>query len=153
MKYAQLHRQFRQANENEIYNLTGCLSKCDRFKYRAEPVDGITSMTTEDARLNNTIRLMLYYPSGEYVSMEQVNAYVVCMCLMIWLNATSSFLSSSPVHNLRLEILHRGRWWLPWITSRPKYLWLLWYDYGSTEDQKSIMPMPVYKLEFEDKKK
>ena len=83
MKYAQLHRQFRQANENEIYNLTGCLSKCDRFKYRAEPVDGITSMTTEDARLNNTIRLMLYYPSGEYVSMEQVNAYVVCMCLMI----------------------------------------------------------------------
>ena len=71
VQYAHFHQKFWQINDNEIFERTGCLSKCNKYAYKAEPVDSFTTRDT-DARFNNTLGLVLWFPTNEYESRKQV---------------------------------------------------------------------------------
>ena len=40
--YRTLH-QLANSNENTVYNLTGCLSSCDKFEYEIQPYTPLTN--------------------------------------------------------------------------------------------------------------
>ena len=62
-----------KANETEIYQLTGCLSNCDKFEYEVQPMtDIVTTVTEGDFGLANTIDLGFVFTDGRHELKEQV---------------------------------------------------------------------------------
>ena len=63
-------------DDNGIFHLTKCLSKCDKYKYSAWPMNGLQNIPVNsyDKRLLplNTLGIRFYVPSGEYELREQV---------------------------------------------------------------------------------
>ena len=62
--------ELKSANDTEIFKLTGCLSKCDKYSYRiyARPV----LEPTDCKGLNNTMKVYLGFTSGIHEIREQV---------------------------------------------------------------------------------
>ena len=61
------------SDDNGIFELTGCLSKCDKYKYSAWPLNDLQHYPAEDySTAINTLYLRFYVPSGDYELMEQV---------------------------------------------------------------------------------
>ena len=61
------------SDDNGIFELTGCLSKCDKYKYSAWPLNDLQHYPAEDySTAINTLYLRFYVPSGEYELREQV---------------------------------------------------------------------------------
>ena len=58
------------ANDNKIYAMTGCLSKCDKYVYDIQS-EGAPDKNDDDDENTLTIRLTIY--SGEYEEREQVH--------------------------------------------------------------------------------
>ena len=60
------------ADDNEIFKITGCLSKCEKYKYSAWAVNDLQNYPAEDPEYVNTLWLRFFVPSGEYELREQV---------------------------------------------------------------------------------
>ena len=77
----QLNRQLFNADENEIFTLTGCLSQCDKYAYNIQPTGGMQYMCEGDGEEwqrildfdRNSLRLLLYFSKAEHELREQVN--------------------------------------------------------------------------------
>ena len=60
------------SDDNEIFELTGCLSKCDKYEYSARAVNDLQNYPAKDPEDINTITMRFIVPSGEYELREQV---------------------------------------------------------------------------------
>ena len=67
------------ADDNEIFDLTGCLSKCDKYMYSAWPLNDLQNLLAEEVAKDysvtiNTTTLWLNFivQSAEYELREQV---------------------------------------------------------------------------------
>ena len=75
MKYNNLGMRLSQADENEIFELTGCLSTCDKYEYAVQP-DTTLNKVKEILAQNgepNALGLKFYFLSGRHEVKEQVN--------------------------------------------------------------------------------
>ena len=54
-----------------IFNLTGCLSLCEKYSYTVQQVDSTQYNNANDG--NTSLMLQLYYSSVEHELREQVN--------------------------------------------------------------------------------
>ena len=59
------------ANDKEIFDLTGCLSMCEKYAYSAQQ-EGSTIFEENPDNLNTTLMLFLYYSNVEHELREQV---------------------------------------------------------------------------------
>ena len=59
------------ANDNEIFDLTGCLSLCDKYAYTAQQVMGMKYMDATNSN-TSTLTLQFYYSDVEHELREQV---------------------------------------------------------------------------------
>ena len=75
LEYESYIRKLENANDNGIFGLTGCLSKCHKYKYNARSL-GIVQKnnegTTGQTIPPNTIQLMFMHPTTEHEVREQV---------------------------------------------------------------------------------
>ena len=74
-----MNKQLFAANDKELFDLTGCLSMCEKYAYSAQQ-EGATTYTengdylgTNPDTTNNTLMLGLYYSNVEHELREQVN--------------------------------------------------------------------------------
>ena len=77
MKYSNISKKLYQADENEAFELTGCLSTCDKYEYLIQPET--TLHKVEDVTINpgidgtsHELRLKFYFLSGRHEVNEQV---------------------------------------------------------------------------------
>ena len=59
------------ANDKEIFDLSGCLSLCEKYAYSAQQ-EGSTIFEENPDNLNTTLMLFLYYSNVEHELREQV---------------------------------------------------------------------------------
>ena len=64
--------QLVNSDDNDIFELTGCLSKCDKYEYSARAVNDLQNYPAEVPEYINTVSIRLEVPSGEYELREQV---------------------------------------------------------------------------------
>ena len=91
-----LNNKIYEGNETEIYNLTGCLSSCDKYAYTIQPLtalraskpvvvgnsrDGLEGLMLAPT-MNNRFTMKFVIPTGSHEQKEQVNM------ALIYLNAT-----------------------------------------------------------------
>ena len=70
IKYAEWDRKLVEANETEIFHMTGCLSTCDIYEYSAEPeIEYVNPSETE----SNIIQIGFHFKSGRHELKEQAN--------------------------------------------------------------------------------
>ena len=62
------------ANDNEIFDITGCLSNCHKYKYFSKPTTSIYSDPTPNR--TSALTLRFYYPATEHEVREQVREHV-----------------------------------------------------------------------------
>ena len=73
MKYSNMANKLYMANETEIYELTGCLSNCDKYQYEVEPMTDIITLVDEvKTRYANTMELKFVFTDGRHELKEQV---------------------------------------------------------------------------------
>ena len=73
IKYNNLANKLYKANETEIYEMTGCLSKCDKYEYDVQPMtDIVTTDSPAGSHLDNTIELRFIFTNGRHELKEQV---------------------------------------------------------------------------------
>ena len=77
------------ANDNKIYEMTGCLSKCEKFVYNAEAKGSMMAEEAESAEQNNTLSIALMLVKGEYEEREQVT----CDMLILSVDTESNVLT------------------------------------------------------------
>ena len=69
---------YSKGDESEIYELTGCLSNCDHFKYAVDHQDFAAGNAFETNPLfNNTLKLELVFKQSNYEMKEEVSAYML----------------------------------------------------------------------------
>ena len=62
-----------KANETETYELTGCLSNCDKYEYDVQPLtDIVTTVSDGKSAFANTIELGFMFTNGRHELKEQV---------------------------------------------------------------------------------
>ena len=66
-----INKQLYNSNDNMIFNLTGCLSLCEKYSYTVQQVDSTQYNNAKDG--NSSLILHLYYSSVEHELREQVN--------------------------------------------------------------------------------
>ena len=70
-EYLKITDKLYSANSNQIYKMTGCLSKCDKFSYTIRETTGLSQPTWNVN--NNSFTIWLYISTGETEVREQVN--------------------------------------------------------------------------------
>ena len=74
LRYARLHGNLMNTDDNGIYDITGCLSKCDKYKYSSWPLNDLQNYPAQDSDLpSNTLLLRFIVMSAEYELREQVS--------------------------------------------------------------------------------
>ena len=71
LNYAKYIRKLDRANDTDIYKLTGCLSKCDKYSYSAQARDDLQKKDCKGTP-NNTVKVTFGFPSGLHEIREQV---------------------------------------------------------------------------------
>ena len=71
MEYERLNGELLYANEKKIHEMTGCLSKCDKYAYKIWPVTDLRK-SSADKSSGGKIWFGLYHPTGETELREQV---------------------------------------------------------------------------------
>lgn len=66
----QINQQLDSYNDNDIFNLTGCLSMCKKYAYNVQQIETTQYRKAEDG--NTTLTLALYYSNVEHELREQV---------------------------------------------------------------------------------
>ena len=69
-----MNKELFKANDNEIFRLTGCLSKCNKYEYVAFPWGTTSSMELDDPKFNQTLDMKIYYTNVEHELRQQVNS-------------------------------------------------------------------------------
>ena len=77
MKYTDFSEKLVDAHESKVFEMTGCLTNCDFYKYSIEQYGNIVAHEHEQdysypIMLNNTLRLELFFKSADYEQREQV---------------------------------------------------------------------------------
>ena len=73
MKYGSMTNTLFKANETEIYELTGCLSTCDKYEYEVQPMtDIVTTVDQGHDPFANTMELKFVFTNGRHELKEQV---------------------------------------------------------------------------------
>ena len=76
-KYLNLTTKLYLADENEIYELTDCLSTCEKFEYAVQPMTDLTITEENDKTKANTLRLQFYFTTGRHELREQVKYLMI----------------------------------------------------------------------------
>ena len=64
-----------RANETETYELTGCLSNCDKYEYDVQPMtDMVTTVSEGKTFFANTVELGFVFANGRHELKEQVRS-------------------------------------------------------------------------------
>ena len=63
--YGGLNRRLFKADEDEIFNMTGCLPKCDFFVYSSQPVGGLTNYRETNPKLKKHSANSTVFPFGK----------------------------------------------------------------------------------------
>ena len=69
IKYHEWNQKLLDANETEIFDLTSCLSTCDKYEYSSQPM--IETATHPSINLTNIINLGFVFQSGRHELKEQ----------------------------------------------------------------------------------
>ena len=72
MNYAKYSQELDRANGTEIFVLTGCLSKCDKYSYTAQARDDLQIIDCKHPE--NTLDITFGFPSGLHEIREQVTS-------------------------------------------------------------------------------
>ena len=72
MEYEKLNIELYKANDKKIYEMTGCLSKCNKYAYKVWPMTDLRPIDDLEMRFGSRIWLMFYLPTGETEVREQV---------------------------------------------------------------------------------
>ena len=99
-KYDELNAKLTYASENELFDLTGCLSTCDKFEYSVRPMTDLTDGDSFEADSEtdlNLLTLKFYFASGRHEVKEQVLTMASCDVN----DSLDAKLSSLAVCNLR----------------------------------------------------
>ena len=72
LKFGMFSMKLRTANETEIFKLTGCLSKCDKYFYTIHARTELGTTKCKKASYNNTIKVSFGFESGLHEIREQV---------------------------------------------------------------------------------
>ena len=67
----QINRKLFTANDKKIFDLTGCLSMCDKYAYTAQEIGGMQYVKSPDTN-TSTFSLQLYYSNVEHELREQI---------------------------------------------------------------------------------
>ena len=71
IEYIQMNEQLFSANDKKIFNITGCLSMCDKYAYTSQQILGMQYV--EASNINtSTLTLQLSYSNVEHELREQV---------------------------------------------------------------------------------
>ena len=82
MKYNYLSKKLDQADENEVFELTGCLSTCDKYEYVIQPETTLQKVNTHAINAlvyatSHEMRLRFYFVSGRHEVKEQVISHTL----------------------------------------------------------------------------
>ena len=81
IEYATLNNKLYKANESEIYEITGCLSNCNKYHYDAQPMTDIEVIKTDYGNKqppNNTLELSFVFTNGHHEVKEEVIIFNPC---------------------------------------------------------------------------
>ena len=67
-----MNEKLSTANDKEIFDLTGCLSMCEKYAYTSQQ-NGGTSYMEDTNNANTTLMLQLYYSNVEHELRKQVS--------------------------------------------------------------------------------
>lgn len=100
MYYQNISTYLDLADENKIFELTGCLSTCDKYEYAVQPYTSLNKMKHNQSEMEepNALGLKFYFLTGKHEVKEQV-IYENLHNLSVLIH-TFSLLQ---VHNLRLQ--------------------------------------------------
>ena len=77
--YANINNKLYKANETQIYDLTGCLSNCNKYHYDAEPMTGVIAKEYESGTYEeeyrptfNFLDLQFIFKDGHHEVKEEV---------------------------------------------------------------------------------
>ena len=71
MEYQQLNKRLITANDKGIFDLTGCLSNCEKYAYTAQ--QEVSTMYVENPINNDTtLELAFYFANVEHELRQQV---------------------------------------------------------------------------------
>ena len=74
------------ANDQKVYDMTGCISKCEKYVYNAEAEDSMVAWEAEIPEQNNTLAIQLMLVTGEYEERRQVKYPFVRLSMHIGYN-------------------------------------------------------------------
>ena len=127
IEYESYIRKLDSANDNAIFDLTGCLSKCHKYKYNVKPLGGVRKFIDGSSGVGiipaNAIQLMFYYPTTEHEVREQV-----CMIADEFWKTVQHPVKQNKIHLILVYHLWLGvygRWCrrFPGLANRTKHLW------------------------------
>ena len=74
LRYQNLTKQLDEADMNKIYELTGCLSTCDKYEYSVLPDNQLNKFKYNQSNLKepNAMALKFYFLTGRHEVKEQV---------------------------------------------------------------------------------
>ena len=100
MFYKNISTYLDQADENKIFELTGCLSTCDKYEYAVQPYTSLNKMKHNQSQMEepNALGLKFYFLTGKHEVKEQVIFKIDITSLYVFIH----FLLLQ-VHNLRLQ--------------------------------------------------
>ena len=73
MEYAKITSRLFMANDQKVYEMTGCLSKCEKYVYNAEAEGSLLALEADRPEQNDTLSIQLMLVTGEYEERKQVN--------------------------------------------------------------------------------
>ena len=79
------------ANDQKVYDMTGCLSKCEKYVYNAEAEDSMLAQEAVFPEHNNTLAILLMLVTGEYEERRQV----YCPCVRLSMHIGSNICNFS----------------------------------------------------------
>ena len=74
MEYAKITSRLFMANDQKVFEMTGCLSKCDKYVYNAEAEGSFLALEADSPEQNDTLTIQLMLVTGEYEERKQVNS-------------------------------------------------------------------------------
>ena len=77
-KYAEWNKQLLQANETQIFILTGCLSTCDLYEYSLQPY-----IDVKNPSKSSKLQVGFVFKSGRHELKEQANFYTIMFQMFI----------------------------------------------------------------------
>ena len=100
-----MNKKLSTANDKEIYDLTGCLSMCEKYAYISQPI-GVTTYMEDPKNTKTTMVLQLYYQYVEHELREQVSMLKVG----IQTYSNASYFSTSYMTLMLSQLMLEATW-------------------------------------------